>query len=197
MCLGRRPESAAPGPASPPPPPHGPGTPREHSGPGSHLAPPSSGWGGDGGGDMTRVPASRVEVLCGQEQLTRDHHIARAALVAQPVKHLPAVRQAWVPSLRQDDSLEEEVASCCSVLAWRIPWTEEPGGYSPRVAESDTVTHTHTHTAKLTGFPGAAEGGAQRPSPILQSQARTPPNNPHTPVRPVSICPQTGGGSHL
>ena len=77
---------------------------------------------------MTRVPASRVEVLCGQEQLTRDPHIARAALVAQPVKNLPAMRQAWVPSLRQDDSLEEEMASCSSVLAWRIPWTEEPGG---------------------------------------------------------------------
>ena len=37
----------------------------------------------------------------------------------------------WVQSLGQEDPLEEEMATCSSILAWRIPWTEEPVGYSP------------------------------------------------------------------
>ena len=49
-------------------------------------------------------------------------------LVAQMVKNLPAVQEAWVRSLGQDDSLEEEMATPhSSLLAWRIPRTEEPG----------------------------------------------------------------------
>ena len=41
---------------------------------------------------------------------------------------LPAVQETWVPSLSQEDPLEEEMATHCSILAWRMPWTEEPGG---------------------------------------------------------------------
>ena len=37
----------------------------------------------------------------------------------------------WVPSLGQEDPLEEGMATHSSIPAWRIPWTEEPGGYSP------------------------------------------------------------------
>ena len=48
--------------------------------------------------------------------------------VAQPVKNLPAMRETWVPSLGQEDSLEKGKATHPSILAWRIPWTEEPGG---------------------------------------------------------------------
>ena len=44
------------------------------------------------------------------------------------VKNLPAVGETWVHSLGWEDPLEEEVATHSSVLAWRIPWTEEPGG---------------------------------------------------------------------
>ena len=52
-----------------------------------------------------------------------------ASLVAQMVKNLPAVQQkAWVHSLSWEDPLEEGMATHCSILAWRIPWTEEPGG---------------------------------------------------------------------
>ena len=51
-----------------------------------------------------------------------------ASLVAQREKHLPAVRETWVRSLGQEGSLEKEMATHSSVLAWRIPWTEEPGG---------------------------------------------------------------------
>ena len=51
-----------------------------------------------------------------------------ASLVAQMVKNLPAVWETWVRSLDWEDTLEKEMATQASVLAWRIPWTEEPGG---------------------------------------------------------------------
>ena len=50
-----------------------------------------------------------------------------ASLVAQMVKHLPAVWETWVQSLDWEDPLEEEIATHSSILAWEIPWTEEPG----------------------------------------------------------------------
>ena len=43
------------------------------------------------------------------------------------VKHLPAVRETGVQSLGQEDPLEKEMATHSSILAWKIPWTEEPG----------------------------------------------------------------------
>ena len=48
--------------------------------------------------------------------------------VAQTIKNLPAVQETWVGSLSQEDPLEKGMATHSSVLAWRIPWTEEPGG---------------------------------------------------------------------
>ena len=44
------------------------------------------------------------------------------------VKNPPAMQETWVQSLGQEDPLEEEMAPYSSILAWRIPWTEEPGG---------------------------------------------------------------------
>ena len=51
-----------------------------------------------------------------------------ASLVAQLVKCLPEMRETWVQSLDQEDLLEEEMATHSNILAWRIAWTEEPGG---------------------------------------------------------------------
>ena len=51
----------------------------------------------------------------------------RYSLVAQTVKCLPAIREIWVRSLGWKDSLEKEMAIHSSTLAWKIPWTEEPG----------------------------------------------------------------------
>ena len=48
--------------------------------------------------------------------------------MAQKVKNLPAVQETWVQPLGQEDLLEEEMATHSSILAWRIKWTEEPGG---------------------------------------------------------------------
>ena len=51
-----------------------------------------------------------------------------ASLVAQRVKNLSVMWQNWVPSLGWEDPLEDGMATHSSILAWRIPWTEEPGG---------------------------------------------------------------------
>ena len=47
--------------------------------------------------------------------------------MAQTVKCLPTMRETWVQSLGREDLLEKEMATYSSTLAWRIPWTEEPG----------------------------------------------------------------------
>ena len=51
-----------------------------------------------------------------------------ASLVAQRLKRLPALQETWVQSLGWEDPLEKKMATDSSILAWRIPWTEEPGG---------------------------------------------------------------------
>ena len=48
--------------------------------------------------------------------------------MAQRLKRLPAMQETWVRSLGQEDPLEKEMVTHSSILAWRIPWTEEPGG---------------------------------------------------------------------
>ena len=60
-----------------------------------------------------------------------------ASLVAQSVKNLLAMQETWVRFLGREDSLEKETATHSSVLAWRIPWTEEPGGLQSGLQESD------------------------------------------------------------
>ena len=48
--------------------------------------------------------------------------------MAQRLKHLPAMRETWIRSLGLENPLEKEMATHSSILAWRVPWTEEPGG---------------------------------------------------------------------
>ena len=63
-----------------------------------------------------------------------------ASLVAQMVKYLPAMWETRVQPLGQEDPLEKGTATHSRILAWRIPWTEEPGGLQLKgVAESDTT----------------------------------------------------------
>ena len=76
-------------------------------------------------------------------------------LVAQMVKNLPAMQEAWVLSLGWEDPLEKGIATHSSILVWRIPWTEKPSGLQSMGChkESDTTeqltqlsnTHTHHH----------------------------------------------------
>ena len=51
----------------------------------------------------------------------------RASLVAQMVNHLSPLQETWVQYLGQEDPLEKVMATHSSILAWRIPWTEDPG----------------------------------------------------------------------
>ena len=55
-------------------------------------------------------------------------HLSQASLVAQMAKNLLTTQETWVRSLDWEDSLEKETATPTSILAWRIPWTEESGG---------------------------------------------------------------------
>ena len=64
----------------------------------------------------------------GEDQLTEVVALTGASLVAQRVKYLPEMWETWVLFLGQEDLLEKEMATHSSILAWRIPWTEEPGG---------------------------------------------------------------------
>ena len=59
--------------------------------------------------------------------------------MAQTVKNLPAVQETWVGSLGWDDPLEKGMVTHSSILAWSIPWTEEPGGLQSM--ESHRVRH--------------------------------------------------------
>ena len=55
------------------------------------------------------------------------------------VKNLPAVQETWVRSLGREDPLEEGMATHSSILAWRIPWTEEPGEESDMTEQLSTA----------------------------------------------------------
>ena len=70
---------------------------------------------------------SHSEVL-GRTQIYVDTLQPGASLVIQTVKNLSAMQETWVQSLGREDSLEEGMATHSSILAWIIPWTEEPGG---------------------------------------------------------------------
>ena len=56
------------------------------------------------------------------------YSLLRASLMAQTIKNLPAVQKTQVRSLGWEDPLEKGMATYSSIIAWRIPWTEEPGG---------------------------------------------------------------------
>ena len=76
-----------------------------------------------------------------------------SSLVAQRLKHLPAMWETWVRSLGREDPLEKEMATNSSILAWRIPWMEELGGLqSTGRKELDTTERFHFHFH----FPGVS-----------------------------------------
>ena len=64
--------------------------------------------------------------------------------MAQMVKNLPALQETWVLSLGREDHVKKGMAAHSSILAWKIPWTEEPSGQLS--TKSQRVRH-HTHTA--------------------------------------------------
>ena len=70
---------------------------------------------------------------------------AEISLVAQMVKDLPATQETWVQSLGWDDPLEKGMATHSSILAWRIPWIEEPGQLHPWGCKELVRDHAHMH----------------------------------------------------
>ena len=67
-------------------------------------------------------------------------HLLQASLITQMVKNLPAVQETQVRFLSREDPLVKGMAAHSSILAWRIPWTEEPGGLqSMGLQELDTT----------------------------------------------------------
>ena len=90
--------------------------------------------------------------------------MTRVSLVAQRLKPLPAMQETWVQSLGWEDPLEKEMASHSSILAWRIPRTEEPGGLQSM--GSQRVRHDWATSLQVTeqqqncprGFPGSTSG---------------------------------------
>ena len=77
----------------------------------------------------------------------------RASLVAQRLKCLPPMRETQVRSLGQEDPMEKEMITHSSTLAWRIPWTEEPGRLqstgSQRVGHDWATSLTHSLTCQI------------------------------------------------
>ena len=69
-----------------------------------------------------------------------------ASLVAQTVKNSPAMQETQILSLGLEYPLEKEMATHSSVLAWKVPWTEEPGGLHGVAKQSDMAEQITLHT---------------------------------------------------
>ena len=78
-------------------------------------------------------------------QLRHGYKDLWVSLVAQRIKRLPAMQEIQIRSLGWEDPLEKEMATHSSILAWRIPWTEEPGGL-----QSTGVTKSRTRLSDFT-----------------------------------------------
>ena len=73
--------------------------------------------------------------------------------MAQTVKNLPAIQETGVRSLGQEDPLEKGMTTHSSILAWRIPWTEEPGGLQSRGTQELNTTEQLTLSLITTEAP--------------------------------------------
>ena len=97
-------------------------------------------WQGNGGSLNTSIIiyTVRLKVLYLQNEIYNIYSMDLPT--ASVVKNLPAKQETGVWFLDWEDPLEKEMATHFSILAWRSPWTEEPGGYSPWVhKEADTT----------------------------------------------------------
>ena len=66
-------------------------------------------------------------------------------LSVQLIKNLPTMQETWVWSLGREDPLKKEIATHSSILAWRIPWTEEPGGLQSMGSRLSDIFHCKNH----------------------------------------------------
>ena len=75
-----------------------------------------------------KIPEEEQSKVCLSSLFDKEFKLIRTFLVVQSVKNLPVVQETQVWSLGQEDPLEKEMATHSSILTWKIPWTEEPGG---------------------------------------------------------------------
>ena len=100
-------------------------------------------------GDLGSVPGSGRSSGEGKGYPLQD---SWASLVTQLVKNLSAMWETWVWSLGWEDFLEKGKATHFSILVWKIPWTEEPGGYSSGGCKKlDSTERISTH-AQIPGY---------------------------------------------
>ena len=90
-----------------------------------------------------------------------------ASLVAQMVKRLPTMWETQVRSLHREDLLEKAMATHSSTLAWKIPWTKEPG----RLKESDTTERLHFPSLPFPSPGDLPNPGMEPRSPALQADS--------------------------
>ena len=93
-------------------------------------------------------------------------HWVLTTVVAQLVKNLPVMQETWVRSLGREDPLEEEMATHSSTLAWRVPWTEEPGRLQSM--GSQRVTHDCATNFQLSFSTAGLPGNSYSPFKLLQ-----------------------------
>ena len=82
-------------------------------------------------------------------------NLTRASLVAQRLKRLPPMRETRVRSLGREDPLEKEMATCSSILAWKIPRTEEPDGLQSMGSQKNRtrLSTQHSQARRTSPFP--------------------------------------------
>ena len=95
-------------------------------------------------------PPAPSQLPLGRSMFVPSDLLYRASLVAQMVKNLPAMQEVQVPSLGQEDTLEKGMTTHSSILAWRIPRTEEPRG--PQSMGSQRVGHDCTITLSFSSL---------------------------------------------
>ena len=119
---------------------------------------------------ITKVPLFRTPSTC-KWQEGKDEHIRClrlailgdmckinsfffyfVSLMAQTVKRLPTIWEAWVRSLDWEDPLDKEMATYSSTLAWKIPWTEEPGKLQSMGSQRDRLSGHDWATSLLLHF---------------------------------------------
>ena len=82
--------------------------------------------------------ANAARALGAVAWITGGDRLGFGFLGAQMAKNPPAMQETWVQSLDQEDPLKEGMATHSSILAWRIPWTEEPGGLQSTGSQNQT-----------------------------------------------------------
>ena len=105
-----------------------------------------------------------------------------ASLLAQTVKHLPEIWEPQVRSLGWEDPPEKEMAPHSSTLAWRIPWTEEPGGLQSAGSQSGTQLSDLTSLSWL-DCDVSLVSGVQQSESVIRGHTAVPPVCPCSPFQ--------------